>query len=499
LDYGADPNIGSEFLSRTPLVAASENGHTGIVNALIEKGAKIEKTGQGPFASTPLTEAARGGGVETLNVLLDQGANINEISSNAYNIGALRTAAEGGDAEKVKLLLQRGADPNQRDVWMMTPLMVAAENGNVEAVDVLLAHGADIKAKDREERLSATEYALLGNDRIEEELAKYDEEDKRDILDRYSQVVPHLVEAEKARRSRRGITPRLVFVTKAGGCSLSTLDPMTGVTTPWRTLKTCPEDMFVSDQPGAVILRTKNKLEVYPSGATTTESVKAISLPAPDKKGWKPLFQIAGQLSDGRVAVGYREQHRNGKYVEGKWTLYAYSQGKWDSVEEKNCITTSWCLMTPFSGRSVKKNLGDEDWLWHPYVRLNPFFTEAGDAEMDSGEKFTKLPSTAHRAYGYRYEKFTVEGKEHLLYFGQFPGPIYQTGERRYQVGGVYLERSGAVPVRLSEDFSMGTLEGKFLLWHESSQLRLLDIGTGVEPLQALYMGSWVYWGSGNM
>ncbi|OAI43717.1 hypothetical protein AYO43_09975 [Nitrospira sp. SCGC AG-212-E16] len=497
LDHGADPNLGSDFLGSTPLLVASEKGHTNIVNALIEKGARIEKKGR--FGSTPLTEAAKGGGVETLKTLLDQGANVNETSGDMHNISALRTAAEGGNAKKVQLLLEQGANPNQRDVWLMTPLMVAAEQGHVEAVDLLLAHGADIKAKDRDEQLSATEYALLGIDRIETELAKYEEEDKKEILDRYNQVVPHLVEAEKARRSRRGITPRLVFVTKTGVCALSTLDPMTGVTTPWRILKACPEDMFVSDQPGAVILRTKNKLEVYPSGATTTEEVKAIALPAPDKKGWKPLFQIAGQLADGRLAIGYREQYGKKKSVEWRWTLYAYTQGNWVSVEQKDCLRPSWCLLTPFSGRSVKKNLGDEDWLWHPYVSLNPFFTESGDVEIDNTGKLTKTQSSVRQAYGFRYKKFTIEEKEHLLYYEQSPGRIYQTGERRYEVGNVYLERSGTVPTRLSGDFNLGALEGKFLLWtdglrHEYPQLRLLNVDTGLEPIQELYLAAWVYW-----
>jgi ankyrin repeat protein len=495
LAHGADPNISSESMGGTPLLVAAQKGHAGIVKALIDKEAKVEKKGA---RSTPVIEATAYGNTATLKLLLDQGASVNE-TSDLYNYSALRVAADVGNEEKVTLLLERGADPNQRDVWLMTPLMVAAEKGHVAAVDLLLAHGADIKAKDRDE-LSATEYALLGKDQIEEELAKHEEEDKKDTLDKYDQVVLRLVEAEKARRTRRSITPRLVFVTKTGGCSLSTLDPMTGVTTPWRTLKTCPEDMFVSDQPEAVILRTKNKLEVFPSGATTTEAVKAISLPAPDKKGWKTLFQIAGQLTDGRLAIGYREQYGKEKAdAKWRWTLYAYTQGKWVSVEQKDCLRPSWCLLTPFSGRSVKKNLGDEDWLWHPYVRHNPFFTEAGYAEMDSAEKFTKTQSNVHQAYGYRYKKFTVEGKEHLLYYDQSPGRIYQTGERRYEVERVYLERSGTVPSRLSGDFNMGALEGKFLLWtdglrNEYPQLRLLDIDTGSEPIQELHMAAWVYW-----
>ena len=182
-----------------------------------------------------------------------------------------------------------------------------------------------------------------------------------------------------------------------------------------------------------------------------------------------------------------------------RWTLYAYAQGKWVSVEQKDCLRPSWCLLTPFFGRSVKENLGDEDWLWHPYVSLNPFFTEAGYAEKDNTEKFTKTPSPSQQAYGYRYIKFTVGGKEHLLYYNQSPGPIYQTGERRYQVGDVYLERSGTVPTQLSGDFSIGALEGKYFLWtdglrDEYPQLRLLDIDTGAEPIQGLHMAAWVYW-----
>ena len=493
LDHDADPNATS--LIGSPLQYASTQGHVGILNMLIEKGAKIE-TGV-IFKSTPLTDAVKAPDVKALRMLLDQGGAA-VVTPSSLSL-ALLGAAAGGDPEKVSLLLEKGANSNARNVWLQTPLMLTAEHGHVEAMNRLLAHGDNINAKDREGRLSATEYALLAKDRIEEELSKYEEEDKKDVLDRYSQVVPLLVAAEKARRIRAHIKPRLIFVTKTRGCVLSTLNPIAGGITPWTSLKACPEEMFISDQPGAIIFRTKNKLELFSTKTTTTVS-KPIALPVPGKKGWKPLFQVAGQLADGRLAVGYREPpRRTSTGLEWKWTLYAYSQGKWVSIEQKDCLTASWCMLTPFSGRSVKESLGDEDWLWHPYLSLNPYFIEEGYAEKDKGGKLTKSRSAHPQGYGYRYKKFAVEGEEHLFYYDQSPGPIYQTGERRYQVGEVYLERSGLAPIQLSGDFNMGALEGKYFLWPDGMrddhlQLRLLAADTGAEPIQGLYLAGWAYW-----
>ena len=115
---------------------------------------------------------------------------------------------------------------------------------------------------------------------------------------------------------------------------------------------------------------------------------------------------------------------------------------------------------------------------------------------MDNTGKFTKTQSNVHQAYGFRYKKFTIEGKEHLLYYMQSPRRIDQTG--RYEVEDVYLERSDTVATRLSGDFNLGALEGKFLLStnglsNEHPQLRLLNVATGWEPIQDLYFAARAY------
>ena len=528
LNHGANPNLGTWDAGESPLEMAAANGHVKLAQLLLEKGARVN-SGTVP----PLEIAANKGHVEMVRLLLDKGGEVTWAyigqdvtrlleSGSAGREEAVRLLLSAAmreqicNAKRVKLFLGKGADPNWQDVWRINSFIEAAavmQGGDDEcadAMEILIAHGADINAKERDERLSAIELILLARDKEISPLgtgrlkSTPDEEVVKDILERTDKAVHYLVEAEKSRRGRAHISPGLAFITNANGCSLSTLDPLSGSVSLWTTLKTCPEEMFVSDHPGAIILRSRNKLEVFTNGNLSMTS-KAISLPVHKKKGWKPVFKVAGQLADGRLAVGYRETLlRKELGPQSRWTLYAYTKGKWYTVEQRDCLTPSWCLQTSFSGRSSTKtlgyleygaNLGEQDWLWHPYVRLNPFFLEEGEAEKDNADRFIKSPSARHRIDGYHYRKFTILGKEHTYYWYLSPGPTYQTGQRRYQTSNVYLERSGMSPTRLSGDFNTAALEGKYLLWSDA-RLQLLDISTELEPIQNLHMAMWTYWGN---
>jgi ankyrin repeat protein len=131
VEHGATVDIGKEAGERTPLMAASSQGHTAVVTYLLSQGADVNVKGKG---LTPLLEACR-------YVLLPFGP--------------------AGDKKKtIYILLDNGADVNVQDEsWLKTggtPLMYAVMQGDAALVQALLFKGArlDLKNKDSETALS---------------------------------------------------------------------------------------------------------------------------------------------------------------------------------------------------------------------------------------------------------------------------------------------------------------------------------------------------------
>lgn len=157
---GADVNAKESWRDQTALMWAVAQQRTGVVQALIEGGAKIEArtkawyelvnptgsedgTGvewvqQGGF--TPLLFAAREGNVESARLLLEKGANVNDVAANGAS--ALVIAAHSDNPELARFLLDRGADPNKADAGYAA-IHLAILHADVELVKQLLAHGAN--------------------------------------------------------------------------------------------------------------------------------------------------------------------------------------------------------------------------------------------------------------------------------------------------------------------------------------------------------------------
>jgi ankyrin repeat protein len=91
---------------------------------------------------TPLMMAALKAEVDAANALVARGASVQKDGWSP-----LHYAATGGSAVIVKLLLSKGAPLEARSPNGSTPLMMAARYGNEEAVDALLAAGADRSLK----------------------------------------------------------------------------------------------------------------------------------------------------------------------------------------------------------------------------------------------------------------------------------------------------------------------------------------------------------------
>lgn len=134
----------------SPLYHAAWNGHAGLVQALIERGA--EATVATSDGLTPLHGSALNGHLDVSRILLDNGADVNARSTVQRNT-PLHVVWKGGHAEIAALLIERGADINAVEKWYgMTPLHYAAEYGRVELIRTLLLGGADASVRDKSGR-----------------------------------------------------------------------------------------------------------------------------------------------------------------------------------------------------------------------------------------------------------------------------------------------------------------------------------------------------------
>jgi len=86
------------------IVSAAWNGHTKIVEFLLDRGADINARAK--INNTPIQQAASNGHLETVRLLLSKGANVNIVGDGG---SALHLAIENGYTDIAELLRQHGA------------------------------------------------------------------------------------------------------------------------------------------------------------------------------------------------------------------------------------------------------------------------------------------------------------------------------------------------------------------------------------------------------
>ncbi|HJQ23939.1 MAG TPA: protein kinase [Blastocatellia bacterium] len=137
LAAGANPN--DSRLSTTVLMYAAKDGHVGIVQDLLNAGAKLDaKDNDG---DTALMYAAIDGRIDVMRALLNAGANVNAANNHADT--SLMAAALRGRTEAVRLLLAAGADVNAKNQNGQTALSLAEAEGHTEVVRLLKDAGAE--------------------------------------------------------------------------------------------------------------------------------------------------------------------------------------------------------------------------------------------------------------------------------------------------------------------------------------------------------------------
>ena len=172
LEVGADPNA-ADASGLTPLDEAALRGSTGMVQMLVDAGAKLTMASafalrknaelerllrEDPDALKPggrwgtlIVRAAADGSAELLDALIRHGADVNVPDSPETSVDgtlgytALHAAAFHGNMAAIEVLLERGASPRLRDSrYGGTPAGWANHARKPEAFERLLAAGLDI-------------------------------------------------------------------------------------------------------------------------------------------------------------------------------------------------------------------------------------------------------------------------------------------------------------------------------------------------------------------
>jgi ankyrin repeat protein len=167
IDAGADLNLQepglrekgcdlSECYGRTALLFAVEGDHADIVKLLVEAGADVNIRRKDNFGDTALIQAAENRGYNIVKQLLAapnidvnmKSKGIERLSwSKSRELSALVAAVRNNKPDIVKLLLDNGADVNTKDGKRITVLDSAAANGHTTIVELLLYKGARVNKK----------------------------------------------------------------------------------------------------------------------------------------------------------------------------------------------------------------------------------------------------------------------------------------------------------------------------------------------------------------
>lgn len=149
LDFGAAIEGRGSCAWSSPLMTALAFGYREAAEALVRRGAKIDR----------LAAAAGLGRIEKAARLLEQ-------ASPAERHRALALAAQHGHANIVHLLLDAGEDPNrynpEHNHGHSTPLHQAALNGYEDVVRLLVERGASLDVRDRIYDCTPLDWAVYG-------------------------------------------------------------------------------------------------------------------------------------------------------------------------------------------------------------------------------------------------------------------------------------------------------------------------------------------------
>lgn len=151
-------DVSLEHAAQQALIVAASQGHTAIIEELLDMD-EIEIDGVDLLAGeTALTSASKNGCTEAASTLLSRGAAVD--CRNRKAMSPLLLAVKEGHWAVTERLLQNHADLEQVDPNEKTSLIIAAEEGHVGLIELLLDRNASLAAKDRD-GLTAMSWACL--------------------------------------------------------------------------------------------------------------------------------------------------------------------------------------------------------------------------------------------------------------------------------------------------------------------------------------------------
>ncbi|XP_076108209.1 uncharacterized protein LOC143076365 [Mytilus galloprovincialis] len=124
----------------SPLFFACQEGHTEVVQMLINNKADINKCRD--VGASPLFIACQKGHTEVVQMLINNKADINKCTDTG--ISPLFVACQEGHTEIVQMLINNRADINKCTDNGTSPLFVACQEGHTEVVHMLINNKADI-------------------------------------------------------------------------------------------------------------------------------------------------------------------------------------------------------------------------------------------------------------------------------------------------------------------------------------------------------------------
>jgi len=201
VDNSADLEV-KNFDNETPLLKAASDGNLQNVKCLIELGADVCPTENGPtilhcaalvgnlslvkyiiyeqkldisynvgILGTPLHCAAISGNLKVVRFLLEQ-CNA-DMFARTKGRGLLpihyASYSHGGHLDIVKYFIQKGVDKDVEDSLGMTPFLFAADEGNLELVQYFFGQGANVSVCTKDSKMGALALAVKGSMQWEEE------------------------------------------------------------------------------------------------------------------------------------------------------------------------------------------------------------------------------------------------------------------------------------------------------------------------------------------
>lgn len=160
---GADPNQ-TDARGRVALFTAVREGSLQALEVLLDA-PQVDVNALNADGETPLMLAAIRGSLPAVQALVKRGAAINRKGWTP-----LHYACSGPDNGVAAFLIANGAELNARSDNGTTPLMMAARYGNGDLVPLLLKAGAEPRAANEQELTAADFAQRSGRDRMAAEL-----------------------------------------------------------------------------------------------------------------------------------------------------------------------------------------------------------------------------------------------------------------------------------------------------------------------------------------